>query len=235
VRIISKFKDYYDGVSGQYFDKEIIYLRESQDISVKRDDFPRVQLITVRGAGREPTGWTIGFDLIGFCGEIFPVVKMHFQATPTSPVTKAHSFYNFQEFEEFVRGEGLPIEYDKYSRKWYYFSSYEASFDSVARFFENKDKFEKAKELFVRWNVPAFVIKCAVVDERKTVITLNPVLKDYSFARVKDPFTAHQDLYSFVSGRLNQPVREMVTVSDAVKIHKHGFDKWSFRKYPEKK
>lgn len=47
-----------------------------------------------------------------------------------------------------------------------------------------------------------------------------------------EPFQAFQMISQWVGGVLIQPDRPMITVSDTVKIHKRGFDKWSFRRPP---
>jgi hypothetical protein len=66
-------------------------------------------------------------------------------------------------------------------------------------------------------------------------LVINPLLKKYSFFKMRDPFSAHQELYQFVGGYLKQPTRPMVEISDKDKVHKHGFDKWSFRQKGTKK
>ena len=38
----------------------------------------------------------------------------------------------------------------------------------------------------------------------------------------------------FISGVLGNKEKEIVQVEDKYKIAQHGFDKWSFRKEPEK-
>jgi hypothetical protein len=48
-----------------------------------------------------------------------------------------------------------------------------------------------------------------------------------------DPFTLFQELSMFV-GNLPQPGPPMVQITDPdIKIAKHGFDKWSFRRHKD--
>jgi hypothetical protein len=61
-------------------------------------------------------------------------------------------------------------------------------------------------------------------------LIVNPILKDYEFVKALDPYTAYQELSTFVDGYLNQP-KEIIEVADKYKIEGHGFDyKKSFRK-----
>jgi hypothetical protein len=60
---------------------------------------------------------------------------------------------------------------------------------------------------------------------------INPdCLKESGFAKCIDPYTLFQELDMWVSGVLGMPANAMVEVSNDTKIHKHGFDKGSFRK-----
>lgn len=54
------------------------------------------------------------------------------------------------------------------------------------------------------------------------------------FYRVMDPHTLYQELSMWVGGILPRSGAEMVTIDDKTRAAKHGFDRWSFRKMPEK-
>lgn len=68
----------------------------------------------------------------------------------------------------------------------------------------------------------------------KTIFQNNATLKDYEFQKVLNPFEAMQQLSMWV-GNLSTNENNMATISDKDKIHKHGFDNWSFRKMKELK
>jgi hypothetical protein len=60
---------------------------------------------------------------------------------------------------------------------------------------------------------------------------INPdCLKDVGFPKLMDPYTLFQELDMWISGVLGLEGRPMVEVSNDTKIHKHGFDRFSFRK-----
>jgi hypothetical protein len=50
-----------------------------------------------------------------------------------------------------------------------------------------------------------------------------------------DSFTAFQEISMFLGGVLGAGEKNIVEVEDKYKITQHGFNKWSFRKEPEKK
>jgi len=60
-------------------------------------------------------------------------------------------------------------------------------------------------------------------------------LKDLEFFRAVDAFSLFQKISQWVGGTIAGSGNPMVEiVDDKIKAHKHGFDKWSFRKLPEK-
>ncbi len=65
-------------------------------------------------------------------------------------------------------------------------------------------------------------------------IERNPNLKEVGFYQDKDAYTAFQELSMFLGGVMGSSGRPMVQLSDKEVHAKHGFDKWSFRKPPER-
>lgn len=65
-------------------------------------------------------------------------------------------------------------------------------------------------------------------------VVRNPVLETYEFQKVIDPYQAFVAIQDYISGVMGQSGNEMVKLSDADLLRKHGFDpKWGFRKPPE--
>lgn len=61
-------------------------------------------------------------------------------------------------------------------------------------------------------------------------------LKHFEMFKVCDPYQMHQRIYQWVGGVLPRKGNPMVQITDdKVKAHKHGFDKYSFRRMPESK
>ena len=86
--------------------------------------------------------------------------------------------------------------------------------------------------LFRESKTPIFVYDTY---RRDDAFIINPILKDYEFYKVVDAFTAFTELQMFISGVLGVGEKEIVEIEDKYKIGQHGFDKWSFRKEPQKK
>jgi hypothetical protein len=217
MRIISDFKDYYDSVSHQYLDKEVIYKRLCHSFLLK-DKWPHSRSI----ASSNGVSFSVDYILLGFCGSLFPAIGIRSVTNPNMNAV----LYDYQSYENKVRSEQLPVE-KSYK---FFFRSYDTSLSSIQRFF--KEDFNRFQGLFAKHNTPCFMVVYGQDDPK---IVVNPILKDLDFFKVKDPYTAHQEVYQFVTGNLNQPENSMVKISDKDKISKHGFDKWSFRKMPSKK
>ena len=63
----------------------------------------------------------------------------------------------------------------------------------------------------------------------------SPDLKIIQFYKLFDEYSAFQEISMWVGGVLTGQGRPMLEISDKYKIHKHGFNEWSFRKPPQGK
>ena len=81
-------------------------------------------------------------------------------------------------------------------------------------------------DIYARWH--------GTLDKKNSFI-VNPILRDYQFARVIDPYTAFQEIQMYVSGVLgvNKDGTEFPS-TEKEKVAQHGMDKWSFRRPPSK-
>lgn len=224
MRIISKFHDYYDGALSQGSDQETIFLRETATIHLDRklrDTLPRVQKETSSYYFRN-NNLEISFFYIGFCGVIIPSVKI--VSTEGTGYTKI--LYSFDEVKSFAEEENLPIDFKKKNKYRFYFRYDPSCGKDYELFFQNKET-TKLEKLFFDYNTPVFVFQ---EDKRELEVITNPNLKELQFFKVKDPYSCFQDIYMYIAGVLLLPTKPLIEVSNESKIHKHGFDKWSFRK-----
>lgn len=240
MKLISSFRDYYDSISHQYLDKEILFIRDQKTVSFSRkeaDKFPTVTYSGIRnpvGVNNSTVDLGMRAEIIGFCGKLYPVIVVEKKLQENQPRKIISAIYTLSDFEQFVETEELSIA--KRAFRWTWADGYDFGYLSeVKEFFESRTNNQNLESKFLELNVPYFVYRQRGVGSRDYQIVTNPILKDYRFVSVKDPFTAHQEIYQFVSGFLKQPQNEMVNISDKDKIHKHGFDKWSFRKPPGEK
>lgn len=232
--IVSKYHDYYDTASAYGIDKTVVYKRSQDFIKlenkgwnsdysirlpdgssfpVSRDDLPRGNSVS----DNLRRGYTIEGRIVAFCGEFYPVV------TVTKDNTQDFVFYSAQDYLDFMVENKISYK-SYYSPRWDRFNLNHP--DGVKNFFDTS-YMAKYKELFHAFKAPSFLFG----DNRG--ITFNPNLKEYKFMKIKDPQTAFQDLYMFISGVIGVPAKETVEISDKDKAAAKGHDgKYSFKKPP---
>lgn len=222
MRIISSFKDYYDGVMRTGMDREVVYVREKKDVQLKKSfniDFSTEDKRTWSANGQTGS-YTISTSFLGYCGTIYKI----FMVTSDD---WGHIFYTYEEFKTFMLDTKLGSKYDFGERRFW---------PSKYQKFNDIETGEMV-ELFHQFQTPLFLLNHVFSYRKpdKTTVTLGPCLKDLEFQKIKDAYTTYQDIFQFVAGTLNKPENKMVKISDKDKIAKHGFDKWSFRQKGPKK
>jgi hypothetical protein len=242
LRIISKFRDYYD-LPHEFVDESVVYLRKQATSPLQRGEGPRLAKLEAKSHGRKPSGgivsesWEISFEVIGFCGKLFPVILcLRLGEAPSGSAYSASGRYGFYELKDFLRfaaARGIEVPSSRRYR-WFPQSAYDLSLEAADMFLKGTGGLEALLPIFRKENAPCFVARQGGRGG-PAQITTNPFLKGYSFAKVKDPFTAHQEISQYVGGLLPQPERPMIEVSDKDKVAKHGFNEWSFRRPPQKK
>lgn len=234
MRIISKFKDYYDCVQKHGMDKSIVYVREPREIRFGYgDEFPDKPTLRymINGWRRLPCylnvfNYSIASALIGFCGEWYTHINIKRSSTygPRGVPGASISLYSYAELVEFVRQEkdaGLTNEIlSSQPYSWNSDLTYETMFDMVKNM---KD------DLFIESGCSIITIS-NVPNTGEKVVEFNGSLRRFDFMRVKDPFQAYQDLSMYIGGVLGAPEKETIKIDDDCMRDKKGFDKWSFRK-----
>lgn len=236
--IISRWHDYYDiGRSFGYDPQDVRYVRERKPIYYDRLKWEELCFRAtpgIRKFDQSPHGtnkinyvWINPF-LVVFCGKVYTGTQI-IEAVPSSGPFRDYIktyWYNYESFKQYLsKYQRLNWDWVNGSR-WstFKYSSFLGNiYDTES--FRQKCIDEKVTILYSEPEHPA--------DEERLV--LNRELKNIDFQKVIPPYQAYQEIDMWVSGVLPQPDRPMLTVSDEVKIHKRGFDKWSFRKEGKKK
>ena len=229
--IISKHKDYYDSAVGMGIDKTIVYERTSSQIN------PPPEIYDLFGMGHyDMTGRGITYQYyyttrtneqdkceliyIGFCGKLYVGFKF---TEMVGDINKTEMTYDINEVKKKLNLHKKSTELKTLNNLLLKV----ASLDPM--------------EIFRKYNTPIFAFGFGVdhiVDYRSRVLEsffVNPILLNYQFAKVFDPYTAFQEIQMFISGTLG--VREKMTetkMKEKDKIAQHGMDKWSFRRKPTK-
>lgn len=216
-------RDYYDSARGYGIDPALVYVREQKAFELDAD-LPSDESDTLKWMDY----WCAMPSILGFCGELFPMVAV---ANTNSydrirngvdriADYKPEFFYDFEKFKE--------SPYVKIVRGWRWEEEYKSFFN---------DWRKKDDAPFLEYEAPVFVAYCDTDNHRRSkgrgtgymakVIT-NPVLKDFGFASIKDPYTAFQEISMYLGNQLvkrDQPE----PLADKYRLAGRGFDEKSFR------
>ncbi len=246
--IISKRKDYYDGVVGTTgVDKTIVYDRQITEFDEKefpdlfkhkspymkdRKENPFINL-SYHDINKEylKQYQYYGFFIVGFCGRLYIGWKLYHEEPNHDPDSKhfrpknliTEFNYDFDEVKKIIKIEG-------------YWGNIEENVNKIKNF--------NAVQLFRDLKTPVFIYDG---DYNRTEVNkyyrrndikfiVNPLLKNYEFYKMFDAFKAFQEIQMFLGGVLGSGEKEIIEVADKYKITQHGFDyKWSFRREPTSK
>jgi hypothetical protein len=222
--IISKRKDYYDGVvSTTGVDKTIVYDRQTKMFDEKEKGFPVTfqrwspfkkdkkenPFINLSyhdiNKEYEKQYQHYGFFIIGFCGKLYTGWKLYYEERnfdpgsrhyrPTNLITEFN--YDFDEIKKIVKTKG-------------YWGDLEENVNNIKNF--------NAVELFRGLKTPVFVYDgdydrkeiSKYYKSNDTKFIINPNLGDYEFYKVFDAFRAFQEIQMFLSGVLGSGEKEMI-------------------------
>lgn len=214
MRIISSFKDYYDGVIMSSYSKDdsMIWLRQEEPINVNKSS------ILKQFCGRWsiwPNKYQIEISVVGFCGKIYTLFS-----------TKQITFGSLDEALDFLYTHQL----SKQDKKKYFLSLAVSAREQNRLLVEDINKAKNVfDELFLKYNTPYFVI--SVMDYGKSLTINYNSLKKIGFSRLVDSFQAAQEIEMFfnsvlVKNKENPPQ----IMDDKTLVIAKGFDlKTSFR------
>ena len=241
MRIISSFHDYYDSVQSQGQDLKLIYLREEKEVV----NYPFEIYLTSHSNyfRHDKFGAEMYSRIVGFCGQIYPIIVMLYGKTSNKLGSKLSSIinqkncYTIDEVIDFVKN--IPSKhirdefFAKRKRVWgHYFN-----IKNVHRFLEDIKTENRYEKVFHDHNSPIFLTNCnkhtGLFDVKHfgTVTIFNPCLKDIEFYKVFDPYRAFQEIAMYLGGVLGMGNPPVPSVSNDDLIEAKGFDlKKSFRK-----
>ena len=264
MRIISKFQDYYDSIQKMYqYDhvgptsevKSVTsdnrpWIRKKKEYSAKHmreQGVPSlgIELIStnrIRGNWNDWNGGEISSVAIGFCGKIYPAIVFSWSYSLKSKKEYCYSIADVDRaveklFEAKIITKKKYEEYfgkKKKEKHTWPFHDLCPKFNrqEIKKAFEeaNKDR-DRYEKLFIKEKAPVFSYKREYYD---CILTYNDCLKDYQFYRVFDAMAAYQEIGMYF-GNMCFPEPQINPVPDEIKAESHGFNKYSFRKDPEKK
>lgn len=239
--ILSKRKDYYDGVVGTMgIDKTLVYDR--QVIEVEEKDYPDI-LKRKRYSWRKSNDTQFynitrhdikkefgkkyqhySYFLVGFCGKLYIGWKLYHEVKTNIGTTEliTEITYDFEYLKTIIKER-------EYWGNMVDDVNYILNYDSLYLFRDLKAPIFVYDGDYNRTSLGKYWRN----DNEKFFI--NPNLSDYEFYKVFDAFKAFQEISMFMGGVLGRGEKEIVVVEDKYKIAQHGFDKFSFRKDKETK
>lgn len=237
MRIISKFKDYYDSCNAFGFDPQSVWVRETQSAPLSHSPLNSIPIVRFYGfACKTPKGsrhYAILARLIVFCGKLYPCLELIETDPSQSPIGVERTFfYSLEDFEAKMQSLGKSLDellYRHYLDDW---SSRGSA--RLKRWFESMTGFNS---LAMKWSVETKTVS-AVFPVRNpnselaqdALIQINPTLKDYQFYKLFSSPNAFQEVSMFYGGVLPSSISMPIQISDKDRIAQHGFDKHSFRK-----
>ena len=241
MKIISNYKDYYDGCQKYGIDTTIQYIRKEKEIKLleKKDlSLNIIKNIQISGDETFYNNFRKASGVIGFCGKLYPYFifsreNNKYDKQVINNIKDLCAFIENNVDKDVVKSFYSKEKHYKYSylrRGWYFLSEF--SYNMTNAYFETYSGSKDSLDLFDKYKVPIF--KVEQKEREKYTLTLNPNLKELNFMKLIDPFTAYQEIEMFISGVIGVQNPELIQISDKVKIEKRGFDKWSFRKQSTK-
>lgn len=239
MRIISKFKDYYDSALAYGRDESLVYVREEElipyvhptDQKKHPETFARIEGVPYVGRDKPEVNirpeYRIPYDIrndvkrsatIAFCGKVYPWYAVKVK-TPEGQLN----------YDNGIWIDSFDKRFDEYvtlSRNWRQMSANEREWESWAEWFAENSGYEDAR-LNLHFNSP-------IVIYQGSSWLINAQLTNFNFQRIVDPYTAFQELSMFVGGVLGSNAALPEIQTDKQKVLSHGFDpKYGFRTPPK--
>ena len=255
MKIISKHKDYYDGVQSIGLDKSTVYQRRTEIIDVPTNNGIDIKLYErinsyksyrIRSFSRDKEVLFTNMAIVGFCGYLYECYTVH--TTDEQSNSKIKYLYTKSDIVDYLKSKEKEYHIDdlKFYRglsekkrrtmDWTEIipnpSIVKGSFDYIFH--------EINKPIFF---FPSFILNFETVKRRLWIVSaqnenqgivLDPILKSIEFHKQKDAYTCYQDIEQYLNGVLGNTELNEDKRSDIEKIRSHGFDvKYGFRKRKE--
>jgi hypothetical protein len=224
VRIVSRFKDFYDGVRALDREDTPLYVRDTQRIdlatlSIAQHRALFAQLGPLWGERVVPPDPRMVPNaervVVGFCGQVFSGYLVCGEICWSLSDVEAAVL---RHLPQRTQHEHVIAEL-RSTRVWSYGRLNVAAW---TRHVEQRPA-RIAPAPFLALRAPIIVVT-------DSVVVVNPSLREYHFAKHLDPYAAWQELSMYLGNTLlldaQPPPRP---IDDTLRAHTHGFDKSSFR------
>jgi hypothetical protein len=228
MRIISKFHDYYDiGYHSGY----PIFVRHTSDYTIGKIPFFDKELndyvssmntgILSFPSAKHP----VNMYVVGCCGKLYFIytVSKNYLEKPV-----AYTDIN-KVLDVAYNGNKKLIDDVKYNSRMFrgiHTLYVDSTSQDVQKQFNDRFCNRNLDDIFIKIGSPLFIIP---VDRHNKVFTVNPVLKDYGFQHIVDPYTMYQEIEMYL-GNILVSDKKVPEFNDVLKRDMHGMNEWSFKK-----
>lgn len=173
-------------------------------------------------------------NALGFCGNVYPIIKIISRSGDVC-------CYSLDDVDHWIEAHCTEKQKVVYygSEKWNKdkFDLYQKPIKKLFEYFDRETpKFKKIAEgLHVASKTPMFLNVCDTGRPRTHKLIYNCNLKELQFFKIKDTFTAYQDISQYIGGVLGQANKPIPEISNQDMRDAKGFNEWSFKKEPSKK
>lgn len=214
MRIISSFKDYYDSL--QDYDSKV-WVRETSIISLNNKDLiNKLELSNyVKSEKINNNSYKYIVPIVfGYCGNYY---KYYLNI-----ISNISDSYNIDLLNKDNQYSIEQVEKENHKSNWWMGGSF---YDKDISFLNNEN-------LFSIYNTPIMIIYELSYRSKSLSVLLNPSFKRYGFLKLKEVSQTYQDIEMYVEGVLSNN-NEYPVLQDKYRQGSR-FDKYSFRKLPEK-
>jgi hypothetical protein len=231
MRLISSIHDYYDSMfRGVGRDDPSIFIRETTTGLAEVPGLLRCDMYD------STYSYTLRAGIIGFCGFIYPFVKVIKHTSFTYESIADQYYYNYDALLKAIPllDQGK-VKYRRGCRNELNHFKLWLEEGKIKHYFSSSTDVKNDPnllKLFTGYKVAYFsYLQHDGVHNKKSNIELYPVLKSFQFYKVMDLVSAYQKIEMFVCNELVKPDCPYIEpVPDKIKAESHGYDKFSFRK-----
>jgi hypothetical protein len=219
MRIVSKFKDYYDGGAMYGVDQTHVFLRKTETIEcIELSQYPR-------------------YNVLGFCGELYlfttaliELPNITFNFNPDKHIIWNEEIVTHQfEAKQSPRSMNYAVRKCLAPLGQQYIYRYSAK-ERRKRLEYTLDNRE-IQGLFLKYKTPLFLLHRV---GNNWAIELNPILRNLAFYKLQSVTQAYQRIEQYITNELVQETQGKVPVgNDEVIGRSKGFNEFSFRNTKE--
>lgn len=258
MKIVSKYKDFYDGIAQQYHEPEPVWIRNPERIKVATTVYGKIKTskwwsedfslgtahnqfdgvvdkhgVETRGPhGSTHVTYRGEAHIVHFCGKMYPVFVLGY-AYSFNDTEEHMSNFEYRKLHSVVGAAYNQEQLLKLLNNDKFFNQKTVGKIDVSKFDLFFSLNGKESNLNNEYNTPIVVESFKGEDHfhNGNYLDINGQLSKVQFAKALDPIQTFQEIYMWLNSYYFSKENEMVVVEDKYKIMEHGFDlKSSFRK-----